>query len=334
MENLVGKMIANRYRVDQFLGRGGIAEVYKVWDTTRATFLAMKILHEDMALDRVFVRRFAREGQHQARMQHPNIVRFYGLEQDGRLAFMLLDYVDGETLKHKIFDAANPLSPKDILDVTRSVCSALQFAHSEGLVHCDIKPANIMIDQNGMVLLSDFGIARMTDAATATMVGAGTPAYMAPEQAKGLNPTPKTDIYAMGIVLYEMLTGGERPFVGEKAQVTGTSSEMIRWEQVNLEPLPPSVYNSGISPEIDVVVIKCLAKDPKERYQTPLQLLNALEQVLDLDTLTPEQALVGLGTMATKVPAIPGAQFFSPGSHPGWMGTSHSNKIPSSFHVS
>jgi formylglycine-generating enzyme required for sulfatase activity len=277
MTNLLGQTIADRYRVDEFLGRGGMAEVYKVWDQRRATFLALKLLHEDLALDRVFIRRFKREADNLARLQHPHIVRFYGLEQEDRLAFMLLDYVEGETLKHKIFDAAGPMRVVEIQKVTRAVCSALQFAHSEGLVHCDIKPANIMIDQHGNVLLSDFGIARLTDAATATMVGAGTPAYMAPEQIKGLNPVPQTDIYALGVVLFEMFTGGERPFIGDQAQTTGTSGEKVRWEQVNLEPPSPREYNPDLSPELEDVVQKCLAKETDERYENPLDLFNALE---------------------------------------------------------
>jgi len=282
MNELLHTMIMNRYRVDEFLGRGGMAEVYKVWDTQRATYLAMKLLHEDLALDRVFIRRFKREGQNLSLLQHPNIVRFYGLEQQDRLAFMLLDFVDGETLKHKIFDARGPMPYADIQVITRSVCSALQYAHSKGLIHCDIKPANVIINNYGEVLLFDFWISRMTDAATATMVGVGTPAYMAPEQAKGLNPTPQTDIYALGIVLFEMLTGGERPFVGDKAEITGTSSELVRWEQVNVNPPPPSFYNKTLPPAIDGVVLKCLQKDPAQRYQTPLDILTDLEGALQV----------------------------------------------------
>ena len=277
MSELTGKILSNRYRVDSFLGRGGMAQVYKVWDNRRMTFLAMKVLHEDLALDRIFMRRFQREAQTLEKLQHPNIVRFYGLEQDGRLAFMLLDFIEGETLKHKIFDAAGPMPDNEIRNVMRSICGALQFAHSDGMVHCDIKPGNIMIDEHGKVLLSDFGIARMSDAATATMVGMGTPAYMAPEQARGLDPSPQTDIYALGIVLYEMLTGGERPFTGEQAQTTGSTSEKVRWEQINLVPPSPKRWNPDISDELEAVVLKCLAKKPDERYESAIDITNALE---------------------------------------------------------
>jgi formylglycine-generating enzyme required for sulfatase activity/serine/threonine protein kinase len=237
----------------------------------------MKVLHEDLAYDRVFMRRFQREANTLAQLQHPNIVRFYGLEQDGPLAFMLLDYVDGENLKRLIFDAAGPMPSDQTLLILRSVCSALQFAHGEGMVHCDIKPGNIMIHRNGTVLLADFGIARMTDAATTTMVGMGTPAYMAPEQIGGLDPTAGTDIYALGIVLYEMLTGGERPFTGEHAQTTGSTSEKVRWEHIHLEAPSPRRYNPGISPDLEAVVLRCLEKDPEERFASAMELWKALQ---------------------------------------------------------
>ena len=278
MDDLIGKTLAGRYRVEAFLGKGGMAEVYKVWDAHRSSYLAMKLLHEDLALDNVFLRRFKREAQTLARLQHPNIVRFYELEQEGRKVFMLIDYVEGESLKHKIFDAQGPLPFYQIMEVMRPLCQALQYAHNEGLVHADVKPGNIMIDKTGRVLLSDFGIARMTESATVTMVGAGTPAYMSPEQARGEMPTPQTDIYALGIVLYEMLTG-ERPFTGELATISGSTGEKIRWEQLNLNPLSPRQLNSQVSEELEAIVMKCLEKNPDIRYTGAMELLNALELV-------------------------------------------------------
>ena len=280
MPNLIGEIILNRYRVDDLIGRGGMAEVYKVWDQQRAAHLAMKLLREDMAEDKVFLRRFRREAQTLAKLQHPHIVTFYGLEQEGALAFMLLDYVEGISLRREIFDAPGPLPDSRIRKIMQPICSALHYAHNMGMVHCDLKPGNIMVHKNGTVLVTDFGIARMTDAATATMVGAGTPAYMAPEQARGFDPTPQTDIYALGVVLFEMLTGGERPFVGEQATVTGSTSEKVRWDQINLNPPSPRRWNSEISDELETVVLQCLAKDPAERYTSPLDLLNALELAL------------------------------------------------------
>jgi serine/threonine protein kinase len=137
-----------------------------------------------------------------------------------------------------------------------------------------------MIDKTDRVMVTDFGIARVTDAATATMVGMGTPAYMAPEQARGLDPVPQTDIYAMGVVLFEMLTGGERPFTGEQARTTGSTSEKVRWEQMHLEPPSPRKYNPDIAPAVEAVVLKCLEKDPSNRYTRTLELVQALDMAI------------------------------------------------------
>ena len=273
-----GQILKGRYRVDKFLGRGGMAEVYKVWDKQRSTFLAMKLLYEDLAVDRVFIRRFKREANTLAKLQHPYIVRFYGLEQEGPKAFILLDYINGKSMKRVIFDQGGPFALEQIETIFHPICTALQYAHNKGLVHCDMKPGNVMVNRQGEVLVMDFGIARMTDAATATMVGMGTPAYMSPEQVLGLHPVPQTDIYALGILLFEMLTGGERPFTGEHAQTTGSTSEKVRWEQVNLPPPSPREYNPKITKQLESVLLKCLAKQPGARYQTPLELLNALER--------------------------------------------------------
>ena len=282
MNELIGKIILDRYRIDKFLGRGGMAEVYKVWDTHRNAWLAMKVLHADLALDHAFLRRFKREAQTLERLQHPNIVRFYGLERQNRFVFMLMDYVDGESLKPKIFDAQGPLPFEQIYSITRELAWALKYAHSEGYVHSDVKPGNIMLDDKGHVMLSDFGIARMTDSSTMTMIGAGTPAYMAPEQIRGEAPTIQTDIYSLGIVLYEMLTG-ERPFNGELATISGTVGEKVRWEQLNLQVPSPSRLNKKITPELEDLVLRALAKDKHERFHDVGELLAEFSQVFQDD---------------------------------------------------
>lgn len=272
MNYLKGKVLKDRYRVDEFLGRGGMADVYKVWDEQRGVFLAMKVLRADLAEDRVFLRRFEREAQNLTRLQHPNIVRCYGLEREGRTAFMLMDYIEGETLRTEIFDANSPLSTDRIIEIMQPICSALGYAHEMGMVHCDVKSGNIMIHKNGTVYLTDFGIARGMDAATSTMVGIGTPAYMAPELIKGMDPTPQTDIYALGIVLYEMVTGGERPFTGERATITGTTAEKVRWEHLKTEPVPVSEFNPSANPILIQIIEGCLHKRPDERFNNAKKL--------------------------------------------------------------
>jgi eukaryotic-like serine/threonine-protein kinase len=282
MTNLVGSTLLERYRIEESLGRGGMAEVYKAWDMQRATYLALKVLRQDLSRDLVFLRRFQREAHTLAKLQHPNIVRFYGIETDHLTVFMLMDFIAGSTLQDEIFlTKGQPLAQDHIWLVLNSICSALHYAHSMGLVHCDIKPGNIMINQHSEVLLTDFGIARMTDTATATMVGFGTPAYMAPELVGGQDPTPQSDIYSLGIVLYEMITGGERPFTGERAQTTGPTSEKVRWEQLHLAPPSPRAYNPAISEKLESVITRCLAKEPQKRFPTPLDLLNALDLALE-----------------------------------------------------
>ena len=282
---LVGETLLDRYEVVEFIAQGGMADVYKVHDASRVTFLAMKLLNEEYATDRVFIKRFEREASILKVLQHPNIVRFYGFEQEGAYAFILLDYIQGKTLKREIFDIEGPMAKDRILDIYRPVCSTLNFAHDENLVHCDIKASDIMIEDCGKVQLADFGIARMTDVATVTMIGTGTPAYMSPEQVLGEEPTPQTDIYGLGILLFEMLTGGERPFTGETAH-TGTTSERVRWEQLHVTPPSPRQYNPDISSQMEAVVYKCLAKDPNDRYTSVMTLLHALEVKDDRDDIT------------------------------------------------
>jgi serine/threonine protein kinase len=282
LEKKEGDVLAGRYRIMAFLGRGGMAEVYKVWDKDRSVPLALKLLYADLAQDRVFLRRFKREAVTLSRLQHPNIVRFYGLEQDGLQAFILMDYIDGNILRSEIFQLnGTPMPAGRILEIMRPVCAALHYAHQVGVVHCDVKPANIMIDRSGKVLVADFGIARLAEGATTTtLVGAGTPAYMAPELVRGENPSPQTDIYALGIVLYEMLTGGERPFTGEQATITGTTGEKVRWEQVHARPIALRQFNPKISPDLEGSVFKCLEKDPHKRFADTLDLLSAIEKAL------------------------------------------------------
>ena len=283
MASLVGITLKNRYRVDDFLGRGGMAEVYRVYDKQRNVPLAMKLLREDLAEDRVFMRRFAREAQNLTRLQHPNIVRCYGMEQEGRLVYMLMDFIEGSTLRAQISDYGRPMPFRQVLEILRPVCSALDYAHQMGVVHCDVKSANIMINRSGIVFLTDFGVARSLDTATSTMVGIGTPAYMAPEMILGKDPTPQTDIYALGILLYEMLTGGERPFTGERAAITGTTADKVRWEHIKLEPTPISKYNSTISPELEAAINTAINKKAQLRYRNAQEFLIAVARAMHID---------------------------------------------------
>ena len=275
----IGAIIAQRYKIVDGPFHGGMADVYKAWDPERGYDLAIKLMHDDLAQDKIFLRRFKREASLLAKLQHSNIVRFYDLVQDENLTFYTLDFIEGMSLREVIFKAKGSLPFDYVLKVMKSVCSALHYAHRQGVVHCDLKPGNILIDNSGKVYVTDFGIARMTEGATATMVGAGTPAYMSPEQIQGKDPTPAMDIYSLGVILFEMLTGGERPFTGEKAKTTGSTAEKVRWEQLSAPAPSPRKYNKGISLELANVVLKCLEKDPKVRFAEASELFEALQNL-------------------------------------------------------
>ena len=283
VENLTRKTIKKRYIVKKLLGRGGMAEVYLVQDKERGVPLAMKVLREDLAEDVVFIRRFKREAKTLAKLQHPNIVRFYGLGQEGPLAFLLMEYIDGITLRREIFNRKRPFSQKRMTEIMEPICAALHYAHQQGLVHCDVKSANIMIDRLGKVVLTDFGIARRTETATATMVGAGAPAYMAPEQIRGEDPTPQTDIYALGVILFELLSGGMRPFIGESAETTGSTAQKITWEHLHTDAPSLKQYNKNISSGLDGIVQKCLRKKPVGRFESAAALLEAFQSPGDFE---------------------------------------------------
>jgi serine/threonine-protein kinase len=280
MTDLTGQVLCERYRIDAFLGRGGMADVYKAWDRERMVHLALKLLREDLAEDRIFLRRFEREAKVLETLQHPNIVRYFGLEHERLLAFMLMDFIDGSTLRAFLMERGERGLPmSDVLRIMRPVLAAMHYAHVRGIIHCDIKPANIMFDRGGRVYVTDFGIARLAEAATVTLVSAGTPAYMSPEQCRGSEELDgRTDLYALGIVLYEMLTGGERPFKGDTAHPTGTAAERIRWQHLNEVPPSPRTINPEVSPAAEAIVMRCLEKRSSDRFPTATALLSALEQ--------------------------------------------------------
>lgn len=296
MQGLIGKELSDkRFHVQELLGHGGMADVYKVWDRPRATYLAMKVLRGDPSLDDEFVLRFRQEAQALEKLNHRNIVRFYGLKQDDDLIFMLLEYVEGETLKQLIEKKNKPFTLREIIGIMRRICAALNFAHQRGFIHCDIKPGNILIGIDKQVYLTDFGIAYLVGQLMSQngLTSPGTPSYMAPEQIRGETPQPQTDIYALGLILYEMFTGGSKPFNGKKAEIDDTSRDKIRWEQLNLDAPSPYELNPKISIELEEVVLKALEKDIDARFQNTLEMFVELSEastsVAQFSTLTINQ---------------------------------------------
>ena len=280
MAGLEGTTLKGRYRIDEMVGRGGMAEVYKAWDNQRHYHVALKVLRADLAEDREFDRRFRREAQALARLAHRNIVRVYSFEREGRLAYIVMDYVEGITLRTRLFDADGPLPISEFLSILQQIVGALHYAHSQKVLHRDVKPGNIMIQPDGVTLVADFGIAKAADLATMTTAMPGTPAYMSPEQCRSEPLDVRTDVYSLGVVAYEMLAG-RRPFRGDSAEAgTGSTREKLRWEQMHAAPPSLRRLNPAVPREAERVVLKALAKERGTRWPTALVFWQALEGAL------------------------------------------------------
>jgi eukaryotic-like serine/threonine-protein kinase len=269
--------LSDRYELGEILGFGGMSEVHLARDTRLHRDVAIKVLRADLARDPSFYLRFRREAQNAAALNHPAIVAVYDTGEaetpTGPLPYIVMEYVDGVTLRD-IVHTEGPMPPKRALEVIADACQALNFSHQHGIIHRDVKPANIMISKTGAVKVMDFGIARaLADSNSVTQTAAviGTAQYLSPEQARGEKVDARSDVYSLGCVLYEMLTG-EPPFVGD-------SPVAVAYQHVREDPVPPSGRHAGISPDLDAVVLKALAKNPDNRYQTAAELRTDLVRV-------------------------------------------------------
>jgi len=256
-----------RYELRERLGAGGMARVYKAWDTTLQRMVAIKVLYEHLAEDPNFKERFEREARFVAGFNHPNIVQLYdfdALERDGFTQYyMVMSYVPGRTLRREIEQAGGAgLSRVRVLELARDLASALDYAHQRGMVHRDVKPSNILIDEQNRAVLSDFGIARMVKSPRLTLEGTstGTPAYMSPEQAAGEAGDARSDLYALGIILFELLTG-QPPF-------DDTASVAVMLKHVQAEIPSYSLRVGSPDPALEQFFYQALAKDPAARFQT------------------------------------------------------------------
>jgi serine/threonine-protein kinase len=299
MNTIIGQILLNQFRVDAFVASGGMGAVYKVWDMRRNVSLAMKMLHAELAEDPSIFKRFEREARALQRLAHPNIVPFYGLYKTDDFAFLLEQYVDGPTLKHVLRQQyGKPLTIEQTLIYLKALSAALGYAHNNGVVHCDVKPGNVMVDRGGTIYLTDFGIARHAESTTTTLSAAGTAAYMAPEQCRAEPVTAQTDVYALGVIIYEMLTGS-RPFQGDErgAESSGaTAGERIRYAHVHLKPPDPRQFNPALSTALADALLKALAKEPAARYRDARALYEAVCAAAQADPdMVPDRAVLAAG---------------------------------------
>ena len=274
-----GTLVDERYVVDQKIGSGGMADVYLAEDTELGRKVAIKILHDRFAQDKEFVERFRREAQSAAGLQHPNVVSIFDRGEFEDTYFIAMEYVDGPQLKQLV---KGGMGPKDAIDFTRQILNAARFAHRKGIVHRDLKPQNVLIDDEGRARVADFGIARGESSdITGTGSVMGTAQYLSPEQAQGKDTTPKSDIYSIGVILYEALTG-RVPFDGDSAVA-------VALKQVSEAPRRPSAINPNVPPALDAVVMRALAKDPDARYNDADAFIKALDAAEKApDTVRPE----------------------------------------------
>ena len=270
-DSLIDTLFDGRYRIQRKLGAGGMADVYLAEDQELGRRVAIKILNSRHGNDDQFIERFRREAKNAAALNHPNIVSIYDRGEAEDTYYIAMEFLDGRTLKELIIGrGAAPINVA--VEYARQILSALRFAHRHGIVHRDIKPHNVLVDGEGRVKVTDFGIARAgTSQMTETGSIVGTAQYLSPEQARGGEVDPRSDLYSLGIVLYELLTG-ETPFNGE------TPVE-IAMKHLSTAPQPPSKLRPDIPPELDMVVLRALAKNPDDRYQSADEMEGDLDRV-------------------------------------------------------
>ncbi|MCF7551906.1 Stk1 family PASTA domain-containing Ser/Thr kinase [Pseudonocardia sp. WMMC193] len=264
------KLLSERYQLGDTLGYGGMSEVHRGMDTRLGRDVAIKVLRADLARDPQFQLRFRREAQNAAALNHPAIVAVYDTGETqsefGPLPYIVMEFVDGQTLR-EIVKSTGPLSQQRVIEVMADVCAALDFSHRHNIIHRDVKPANIMITRNGAVKVMDFGIARALGEGqnvTQTAAVIGTAQYLSPEQARGEQVDARSDVYAAGCVLFELLTG-EPPF-------TGDTPVAVAYQHVREDPRRPSDVNPQIPPALDAVILKALSKNPVNRYQSAAEM--------------------------------------------------------------
>ena len=271
MDKYTGKRLDGRYEIHELIGVGGMAVVYRAYDTIDDRTVAIKILKEEFSNNEEFLRRFKNESKAIAVLSHPNIVKVYNVSFGDRIQYIVMEYIDGITLKEYL-EQQKEIKWKEAIHFTIQILRALQHAHEKGIVHRDIKPQNIMLLQDGTIKVTDFGIARFSRSETRTMTdkAIGSVHYIAPEQARGDITDEKADIYSVGVMLYEMITG-QLPFEADNAV-------SVAIMQLQTDPRPPREINPDIPDGLEEITLKAMQKNPAQRYQSAAEMLRDIEQ--------------------------------------------------------
>src|SRR5215207_1599540 len=273
------QVLGERYEIGGVLGRGGMAEVHRGRDLRLGREVAVKVLRHDLARDPSFQVRFRREAQAAASLNHPAIVAVYDTGEDrtatGATPYIVMEYVEGDTLRD-VLRREGVLSPERAMNFAADICNALDFSHRNGIVHRDVKPGNVMVTPQGTVKVMDFGIARAVSDSAATMTSTaaviGTAQYLSPEQARGEGVDARSDVYSMGCLLYELVTGAP-PF-------TGDSPVSVAYQHVREDPRLPSSINPQVPADLDAILLKAMSKNPANRYQSAADMRNDLLRAL------------------------------------------------------
>ncbi len=268
--------VLGNYEIDSLLGRGGMGDIYKATQKHLNRVVALKVLSPQLSRNDEFSQRFEIEAKAISLLQHQNIVSIYDYGEEHGLKFFAMQYIEGEDLGKRI-ERKKQISISDVIDYSKQICRGLRYAHSQNVVHRDIKPQNVLLNKSNICRLSDFGIAKLFEQKNITMTGmaVGTPEYMSPEQAQGAEVDFQTDIYSLGVLIYEMLT--KRP------PFTGKNPVSIAYKQVHEYPVPPSAHRKDTPKRLELIVLKALKKNKKERYRSIEEMLQ------DLDTVEIEQ---------------------------------------------
>ncbi|MCF6410518.1 Stk1 family PASTA domain-containing Ser/Thr kinase [Pseudalkalibacillus salsuginis] len=291
---MIGRRISSRYKILEIIGDGGMAVVYKAEDLILDRIVAVKVLRSEYSTDEDFIRRFRREAESATSLNHPNVVNIVDVGEEEQIYFIVMEYVKGKTLK-QIIRENGPLSPERAVEIMKQISSAIAHAHEHHIVHRDIKPHNILIDENGNAKVTDFGIALAATSATITHTHSvlGSVHYFSPEQARGGIANNKSDIYSLGVVFYEMVTG-RLPFSGESAVSVALKHLQEKFPE-------PKLINPDIPQSIENIILKAMAKNPNERFENVQALEEDLRTVLDPDRIDEPKHSFDEDEEATKV---------------------------------